>query len=60
MIAPKENTYICIIIDDSSKVARVKADNIIQALSLVRKIYNDCKGKKVIIVKEEFMEILTL
>jgi len=56
----KENVYICIIVNNTSKVARVRADNIMQALNLIRRIYNDCKGKKVIVVKEEFVEILTL
>ena len=56
----KENVYICIIVNNTSKVARVRADNIMQALNLIRRIYNDCIGKKVIVVKEEFVEILTL
>jgi len=60
MMTSKENVYVCIIVDDSSKVMRVRADNIIQALNLIRKIYNNCKGKNVIVVKEEFVEILTL
>ena len=60
MVVSKENVYVCIIVDDSSKVMRVRADNIIQALNLIRKIYNNCKGKNVIVVKEEFVEILTL
>lgn len=60
MVVSKENVYVCIIVDDSSKVARVRADNIMQAINLIRRIYNDCKGKGVIIVKEEFIEILTL
>ena len=60
MMTSKENVYVCIIVDDSSKVMRVRADNIMQALNLIRKIYNNCKGKNVIVVKEEFIEILTL
>jgi len=60
MVVSKENVYVCIIVDDTSKVTRVRADNIMQALNLIRKIYNNCKGKNVIVVKEEFVEILTL
>jgi len=56
MMTSKENVYVCIIVDDSSKVMRVRADNIIQALNLIRKIYNNCKGKNVIVVKEEFIK----
>jgi len=60
MVVSKENVYVCIIVDDTSKVTRVRADNIMQALNLVRRVYNNCKGKNVIVVKEEFVEILTL
>jgi len=56
MMTSKENVYVCIIVDDSSKVMRVRADNIMQALNLIRKIYNNCKGKNVIVVKEEFIK----
>ena len=60
MVVSKENVYVCIIVDDTSKVTRVRADNIMQALNLVRRVYNNCRGKNVIVVKEEFIEILTL
>ena len=60
MVVSKENVYVCIIVDDTSKVTRVRADNIMQALNLVRRVYNNCRGKNVIVVKEEFVEILTL
>jgi len=60
MVVSKENVYVCIIVDDTSKVTRVRADNIMQALNLVRRVYNYCRGKNVIVVKEEFIEILTL
>ena len=56
MVVSKENVYVCIIVDDTSKVTRVRADNIMQALNLVRRVYNNCKGKNVIVVKEEFIK----